>query len=328
MQHKPAPFYEDLCEGPEGSRAFWIDTVDDLRLRVAHFPAQHKTDETARGTIFLFPGRTEYVEKYGRNAVDFTAAGLDVLSIDWRGQGLSDRMLSDPLIGHVNHFEDFQFDVRAMVAFAEEIEAPKPWYLLAHSMGGAIGLRALMEGMDVAACAFSAPMWGIRIQPALRPAAWAISWGGRRMGFGHSMAPGTKPAAFVAKEPFQNNPLTTDRDMWDYIKRQTLAIEGVQLGGPSLTWLNEALRDCHTLSQMPSPDIPCQTYLGLDETIVNVDSIRDRMSQWPGGILIEEPGARHEILMERPDIRARMTQGCIDFFGQHTAPQIKSAHGA
>lgn len=327
MQYQPAPFYKDLCEGPDGARAFWVDTADDIRLRVAHFPIDPAQGQPARGTLLLFPGRTEYIEKYGRNSVDFTAAGLHVATIDWRGQGLSDRLLADPLIGHVNRFGDYQIDVQALVDFATHMDLPKPWYMLAHSMGGAIGLRAVIEGLDIDACAFSAPMWGIRISPVMRSAAWAISWSGRHTGFGHTLAPGTKSASFVAKEPFQNNPLTTDRDMWDYIKRQTLAISDVQLGGPSLTWLNEALLECRTLQKMPSPAVPCQTYLGLDETIVDVPSIRDRMTRWPGGKLIEEPGLRHEILMERAEIRDRMTSSCIAFFTASSEEKRKKAGG-
>lgn len=319
MNADRAPFYSDLCEGPDGAGAYWVKAADDIRLRVAHFPASPKTDEPARGTLLLFPGRTEYIEKYGRNCADFTAAGLHVATIDWRGQGLSDRLLPDPLIGHVNRFTDYQMDVRALTDFARDLNLPKPWYMLAHSMGGAIGLRAAMEGLDVDACAFSAPMWGIRLKPVMRHVATAISWGGRRIGFGHRISPGTKPASFIIKEPFENNPLTTDRDMWDYIKRQTADITAVQLGGPSLTWLNEALAECRDLDRRVSPALPCLTYLGLDESIVDSDSIRDRMNRWPNGTLVEEPGMRHEILMDRRDVRERMVQTCVDFFYQSSS---------
>lgn len=325
MDYKPAPFHEDLSEAPEGTRAFWIDTEDKTRLRVAHFPAQGSAQDIASGTLLLFPGRTEYVEKYGRCADEFTAAGLNVLTIDWRGQGLSDRLLRDPLIGHIDHFEDFQLDVKAMVAFAIELELPKPWYMLAHSMGGAIGLRAMTEGLDVAACAFSAPMWGIQLTSILRSAARALSWGGRNMGFGHTLAPGTKPAALVAQAPFKKNPLTTDRDQWDYMKRQMLAMPDAQLGGPSLTWLNEALQECRILLQSPSPDLPCITYLGLNDRIVDHTPIRERMDAWPRGKLVEVPGAEHEIMMEAPQFRDMMLQDLKDFFLQASSPQLRQS---
>ncbi len=71
---------------------------------------------TAKGTVLLFPGRTEYIEKYGRAARDLYQRGFATLTVDWRGQGLADRMLEDARIGHVHYFTDYQKDVAAMIA--------------------------------------------------------------------------------------------------------------------------------------------------------------------------------------------------------------------
>ena len=51
-----APFYAELAEGPEGARAYWIGTQDNLRVRIAHYPGP----DDAQGTVLMFPGRTEY----------------------------------------------------------------------------------------------------------------------------------------------------------------------------------------------------------------------------------------------------------------------------
>ena len=92
-----APFHAELAEGPAGARAFWISSTDNLRLRVAHYPGP----ADATGTVLMFPGRTEYAEKYGRVAADLADLGFHTLAIDWRGQGLADRMLEDRRAGHV-----------------------------------------------------------------------------------------------------------------------------------------------------------------------------------------------------------------------------------
>ena len=71
---------------------------------------------------------------------------------------------------------DYQRDVAAVMALARaEALARPPFHLVSHSMGGAIGLRALHDGLPVRAAVFSAPMWGIRMHPALRPLAWALA---------------------------------------------------------------------------------------------------------------------------------------------------------
>ena len=78
------------------------------------------------------------------------------------------------------------------------------------------------------------------------------------------------------------------------------------LGGPSLSWLNAALVEMRDLGRRPAPDLPCLTYLGRREAIVDPGRIRARMADWPGARLEEVEGAAHEIMMERPAIRTRL----------------------
>lgn len=304
-----APFFAEIADGPDGGEAWWLTTDDGVRIRVGAW-----AKDASKGTVLLFPGRTEYVEKYGRTAAHLAKRGYATLVIDWRGQGIADRLVSEPMAGYVLEFSDYQRDVAAMVAAAEELGLPKPWHLLAHSMGGCIGLRAALNGLPVNSCAFSAPMWGIQMSQTLRPVAWSLSWGGRRFGWGHLVAPGTSPESYVLIEPFESNKLTNDRDMYQYMIDQTLAQPTLSLGGPSLRWLYEALRECRYLSRLPSPDMPSVTYLGSDEQIVDVPRIEDRVSRWPGATLEMVDGGKHELLMDSPEIRGRALDTYCDMF--------------
>ena len=96
----------------------------------------------------MFPGRTEYIEKYGDCAAEFTGRGFAFLAVDWRGQGLADRLLDDVRVGHVDQFTDYQHDVQATLDLAADLNLPKPWFVIGHSMGGAIGLRATRGEMN------------------------------------------------------------------------------------------------------------------------------------------------------------------------------------
>ncbi|RKF14843.1 alpha/beta hydrolase [Roseovarius spongiae] len=293
-----APFLADIDDGPPGGRAVWATGADGVRIRVGHWPR-----EGAAGTVLLFPGRTEYIEKYGRTARDLGARGYATLAVDWRGQGLADRLGEDAMAGYVRDFADYQYDVAAMLGAAEALGAARPLHLLAHSMGGCIGLRALIDGLPAAACAFTGPMWGIRIEPPLRPLAWALSCGGSRLGFGHMYAPGGGPENYVLHEPFETNKLTSDSQMYQYMIDQARAHPELGLGGPTLRWLYEALTECRALARLPSPELPCVTAIGDEEDIVDVARIEDRMDRWPDGRLLRFPGARHEVLMEGPEVR-------------------------
>ncbi len=305
-----APFFADLADGPADMAGHWLRTRDGLRIRIA----VSRPEGAGRGTVLMFPGRTEYVEKYGRLARDYTDAGFAFLAVDWRGQGLADKLLPDPRPGHVDRFGDYQHDVAAVMDAAQALNLPRPLHVIAHSMGGAIGLRAAMEGMEVASAVFTGPMWGIRMAPALRPAAWAISTGATKLGMGHMLAPTTRPESYVAIAPFADNLLTTDPEMFDYMRAQITAQPDLQLGGPSLRWLSQALRECRRLSHMPSPDLPCLCFLGTNERIVDTDRIHDRMRRWPKGELVMVPKGEHEVLMEAPAMRRAVIDRTITQF--------------
>lgn len=308
-----APFLAELAHAPADGQTYWLTAQDGVRLRIGVF-----NREAPKGTVLLFPGRTEYVEKYGPAASSLARAGYATVVIDWRGQGLADRLIGDPMSGHVHRFSDYQLDVAALVATMTELDLPKSWHLLAHSMGGCIGLRALYLGLPVQSAAFSGPMWGIRINDVLRPVAWSLSWSSRQLGFSHFYAPNTTGGqSYVLKEPFESNKLTRDADMYQMMIDQTLAEPAMGLGGPTLRWLNEALRECRELSQLPSPDLPCLTFVGTEEDIVCLPRIRDRMANWPGGQLEWIESARHEVLMEDAETRQRIFDQMTAFFDSH-----------
>ncbi|MAC73873.1 MAG: lysophospholipase, partial [Marinovum sp.] len=158
MTATAAPLFNDVADGPPEAYGYWLTTEDNLRIRVGHWPAK-----AGRGTIFLCPGRTEYIEKYGMAARKLVQNGYGVLAIDWRGQGLSERLHKDTLLGHVREFAEYQVDLETVMRWAAQGNAPKPWYILGHSMGGCIGLRALYKNNRFLAAAFTGPMWGINV---------------------------------------------------------------------------------------------------------------------------------------------------------------------
>lgn len=307
-----APFHGQIADGPEGGRAHWLHAADGVRLRVGVWPV-----EAAKGTVFLLPGRTEYVEKYGRAAADLAQRGYVTLAVDWRGQGLADRAFDDALVGHVGDFAEYQRDFDAVIAFARASGLPQPWFMMAHSMGGCIGLRRLTGDHPFKAAAFSAPMWGILISAWMRPMAVAMASASRWLRFDHRYVPGTSETTYVLSCPFAGNSLTTDPEMWDYMRQQALAVPALTLAGPSLGWLQAALRECNALTALPSPDLATLTALGLQERIVDVGPIHARMARWPKGTLSLYPAAEHEVMMERPATRARFFDEACALYDLH-----------
>ncbi|MBL6429325.1 MAG: alpha/beta hydrolase [Maritimibacter sp.] len=310
-----APLFDEVAEGPKGGRAYWLTCPDGVKIRLAHWPKSGR--RKARGTVLLFPGRTEYAEKYGPAAAEFAAQGYDMIAVDWRGQGIADRVAEDKLLGHVADFDDYQVDVDTVMAAVAELDLPKPYYLIGHSMGGCIGLRALHRNLPVNAAVFSAPMWGIGLATWLRPVAWSLSWLTHSFGDGTKLSPATKREGYVQIAPFEDNQLTKDPEMWAFMQRQLVAHPELALGGPSVTWLYLALRETASLARTPPPAIPTLTFLGADERIVATEPVHKVMEHWKNGELVVVPKAEHEIMMEVPDTRAMFYQRTVEHFQAH-----------
>lgn len=130
-----AKFYSDIADGPDVANAYWIKTDDNVRVRVGAYAAE----APSKGTILLMLGRFGYIERYGRVAKDFANVGYATAVIDWRSQGLADRMAEDPQAGHINQFADYQRDVAAMMEAVEELDLPKPYYCPTSAPVGLIG---------------------------------------------------------------------------------------------------------------------------------------------------------------------------------------------
>jgi lysophospholipase len=302
----PAPLYDDVADGPSGGRAVWLTASDGVRIRAAHWPGGD------RGTVVVVPGRTECIEKYGPVAADLVRAGYHAVVIDVRGQGLAARFLPDPMIGHVGGFLDYYKDMQALLPLLDDL--PQPRFLLAHSMGGTIALRAIVQGFPVARVAFSAPMWGIRFARGVAPIARGMAGMAGLFGRGGSYAPGTGPTTYLLAVPFKGNTLTTDEATWDWMKRQVVAHPELALGGPSFRWVQAALAECRALARLPAPGVPALTILGSAEKIVDPQAIRRRMSTWPGSRLLILPGAEHEVLMEAPRLRSEAMRAILEHF--------------
>jgi lysophospholipase len=295
-----APFHADVASAPDGARAFWLETSDGVRIRMVAW------DKGTRGTAYVFPGRTEYVEKYGRVAGEVAALGLRAVVVDWRGQGLSDRLGATRMQGHVGDFAEFQRDVAAVTAATAALGFEGPAYLIAHSMGGGIGLRTLMETKTFRAAIMSAPMWRLQLRTAAREAAARVIRGGNALGLNRriSVVSSTHPAE--ASGRFEGNALTTDPEMFAWARKQVETYPDLALGPPGSSWTRAAILEMLRLESRPLPDVPFLLFAGTGDRVVSVPKIRSRARRLPDARLVEFQGARHEIFMERAEVRRKV----------------------
>src|SRR5499426_1951201 len=85
---------------PEDFISGMLKTPDGVSLRFARWAPP----PGRKGTVCLFQGRSEFIEKYFETVRDLRARGFAVATLDWRGQGLSQRLVGDRYRGHVGSF--------------------------------------------------------------------------------------------------------------------------------------------------------------------------------------------------------------------------------
>jgi alpha-beta hydrolase superfamily lysophospholipase len=97
--------------------------------------------EQPRGVVVVSHGFGEYGGIYHRVAAALgNALALDVIAVDYRGHGRSE--------GHrgvVRRYEDLVGDLQNVLDWVGRNAAPGPRFLLAHSNGGQVALRLLLQ---------------------------------------------------------------------------------------------------------------------------------------------------------------------------------------
>ena len=99
-----------------------------------------------KGTVVILQGRGEWIEKYFETVRDLRARGFAVAALDWRGQGLSERMLGDRHKGYVRDFAEYDSDLETFMREIVLPDCPPPLFALGHSTGATVLIRAAYRG--------------------------------------------------------------------------------------------------------------------------------------------------------------------------------------
>jgi len=299
---------------PEGAEEHWLEGRGGVKSRLLTAPASG----APRGSIILCPGRTEFIEKYFEVIRELQQRGFAVLCIDWRGQGLSGRETSNALKGHFENFDDPANDLAAAIK-GLATKLPRPHIGLCHSMGGAIMLRALQtRRVELDGVAFSAPMWGIANLGdfAKRYARFMTA-----IGAGQNFAPGVEKR--WRRESFKRNPVTNDKER--HSRGQGLLAEEPRLAiaGPTIGWVKAASDTTESFLQpgaLAHLRLPVLIVSAGQELLVDNKSHEVIGELLPNARRMTIAGAKHEILMERDEVRAQFW-AAFDELADRVAPR-------
>jgi len=290
------PVPEDVVSGT-------IKTPDGAELRFARWapPAGRK------GTVCVFTGRGEEIEKYFETVRDLRDRGFAVAMIDWRGQGHSSRRLRDPRKGYVRDFADYEVDVETFIQQVVLPDCPPPFFALAHSMGGAVMLRLAYAGKRwFDRMVLTAPMIDLPGRSTTLPVRMLLrtmrltGQGGRYVPGGNDVLTGTRS--------FVNNPLTSDPVR--YARNAAILEEDPTLGiaSPTVAWADTAFRAMHTFRAMDYPSRIRQPILMMaasNDAVVSTPAIEEFAYHLRAGSHLVIAGSKHEILQEQDRYRSQ-----------------------
>jgi lysophospholipase len=220
---------------PENAVCGTLKTVDGVNLRFARWPPP----PGRKGTVCLFHGRAEFIEKYFETVRELRSRGFAVATLDWRGQGLSDRALEDRRKGHVEDFSEYERDIDVFMNEVVLPDCPPPYFAIAHSMAGCVMIHLARKGMRwFDRVVLSAPMIeiaGIRGSTLYKVTARAL----RYAGLGKRYIPGGN-GTVIASGPYIGNKLTSDPVRHARTKAILEANPDRGLGAPTVAWVDAA----------------------------------------------------------------------------------------
>lgn len=266
-----------------------------------------------RGRIVIAPGRTESILKYAETIFEFYTAGYDVFALDHRGQGFSQRMLSDPQIGYVEHFDDYAEDLETFMKQIVFANSDEKVSIVAHSMGGAVACRyiVMMGCQRLKGAIFSAPMLKVNFgypEFAVR-ALVSIKCA---IGHGKQYAAGMGPMDVE----LYGDGLSTSKERLECLRIILREYEQIRLGGPCNHWVKESLRAMDSLRQpmaMDAVKIPV-LLMEAGEDVVVVPRTRNMLSLLPTTKSYTVfDNARHDLFIERDEIRSQVMGQTLSF---------------
>jgi lysophospholipase len=277
-----------------------------------------------RGSILFLPGRGDYYEKYLETLHYYAEQNWNVTAIDWRGQSLSGRMTDDPSVGDIDDFGTWVADLKTFYA-AWTAEKTEPHIVLAHSMGGHLAMRAVIEkAITPDALILAAPMLSIhsgglplaitrivaRVMVMLgraQKAAWKIS---------------EKPLSPLVS---RSRMLTHDQARYDDEEAWWSIRPGIKLGPGSWRWVDRAvasIRKIHRPGTFENVKTPVLMIATSADQLVSTDQIiEDAKRLLNAELLLFGKEAAHELLRESDAVRDKVISA-IDAFLERIAPAV------
>lgn len=287
------------------------------------FYATYTSTPQSTSCVVMLPGRTEAVQKYAEviHSLDTgkLAGHFSFFLMDHRGQGSSGRMLekilpTDDERSHVDNYNNYVLDLKT---FMDQIVAKKNCsekLLIAHSMGGGIGIKFLQEYPDYfSKAAFSSPMLKIQTSNFPYVVAKAIVKTNILLGKKEQYSVDQKP--YDPTRDFEKNTFTTSEVRYEMAKDIFDNYPKTRSAGVTNGWLNQVMKATDQMRKnYDKIKIPVRVfYAGLEYYVVRDEAPKfcNALNECKSFFL---ETSKHEVLMDRDINRDVVISEIIKFF--------------
>jgi len=295
----------------------FMATSDNQHIR---YGIWYSRNQIKRGSVVLLNGRKEFMEKYAETIRELNQRGFNVYSFDWRGQGLSSRMLANRHKGFIKNYDNYLDDLNLFISKIVQPEVTSSLIILSHSMGAHIALRFIHDHPKlVDKAVLVSPMIDILTSPLPGWFVRLIAWIAIKAGLDHSYIIGSGD---YTVEKFKDNRLTSDPERFMDENKAIVENPDLALGGPTYGWLSATFESIDILTK---PDFaekittPILIASAGCDRVVSIKAQKTICALLPNCRFAEITGARHEIFKETDAVRSifwdefdRFTQAGID----------------
>ena len=295
-----------IYKAPPGYKVDTVEVIKDLELRCASWEIKN-----SKGTILIFTGFSEFIEKYYETIGDLIELGWCIVIFDWRGQGLSSKLLLEKDKGYIENFAQYLQDAEAI--YQQRMAAmPRPHNLLGHSMGGHLAFRELQEHPHrYYRAVLSAPMQSIAKLPTTVLSKFSAFW--RILGFGQAYVIGGKDGDKNKTYERLTSDISRFKKWSSIFKKEPRLL----MGSATWNWSNAAAKSMAfsmKTKQIKKVKTPVYVASAKSDVVVNQETHQKMDDNNPLIKIYSYLGARHEIYTEVNTHRNRFMEEIDAFF--------------
>jgi lysophospholipase len=290
-----------------------INTIRDKSNSLDLRYACSLPDDRAIRYVVMANGRSEWLEKYAALPSDLRlGSNTGFITFDHRGQGASGGAR-----GWIDSYNTYANDMALII---DKAANGKPYNLICHSMGGLIGLVALMKGLITPRClVLCSPLIGMPNYPLPAPFAYRIS----KILTQYSLGFINSRSGRHWRRKFEENLLTRSKERYALVQNSPYPVPS-----PTFEWIKasyEATQVINDPENLAALNIPILVICGTEEHVVDPAAIQRWVSiaskaskstidfHWIHGGL-------HELLNERKPIYDQVVELIRSWFDRQGLP--------